>query len=92
MAEYIEKSVAEKIIRAGYAGTTTDEQLKRLQDAPAADVAPVVRCRDCKHWKKQNFHGGNDLEHMEFGGHCPIVRFARFESDFCSNGERKDGE
>lgn len=57
-----------------------------------ADVAPVVRCKDCKHWVKKDFQSGNDPEHLEYGGMCPGARFARFESDFCSYGERKDGE
>lgn len=27
------------------------ERIKRLKDLPAADVAEVVRCRDCKHFE-----------------------------------------
>ena len=39
-------------------------------------VAPVVRCKDCKH---------------EFGGRCSICGFQkRKPDDFCSYGERKD--
>lgn len=45
---------------------------------PAADVAPVVRCKDCKH---------------EFGGSCIICGFQkRKPEDFCSCGERKEGK
>jgi hypothetical protein len=45
---------------------------------PAADVAPVVRCKDCKHY--------------DIGGSCIICGFqSRRPDDFCSCGERKDG-
>ena len=44
---------------------------------PAADVAPVVRCKDCKHY--------------DIGGSCIICGFqSRKPDDFCSYGERKD--
>ena len=52
------------------------EQL--LDEIPAADVAPVVRCKDCKH---------------EFGGSCILCGFQkRKPEDFCSYGERKETE
>lgn len=51
--------------------------LEYAENLPAADVAPVVRCKDCKH---------------EFGGSCIICGFQkRKPDDFCSYGERKEG-
>ena len=58
---------------------------------PTIDAVPVVRCKDCKLWKKGNFMAGDTIEKMEYGGYCPNSRFSRYESDFCSYGERKDG-
>lgn len=54
----------------------------KIRKLPAADVAPVVRCRECKHW------GGVD----EYGdGYCKnpdgIDNIAK-ENDFCSYGEK----
>lgn len=55
----------------------------------AADVAPVVRCNDCKHlcvWNRKDIYA-----------FCPKTNivFLPFEKDtrtfFCSYGERKDG-
>lgn len=60
-----------------------------IESQPAADVVAVVRCKDCKHWKKQDFMAGNDRYHLEYGGFCPNGRFARYENDFCSYGERR---
>lgn len=45
---------------------------------PTVDAEVVVRCKDCKH---------------EFGGSCTICWLQkRKPDDFCSYGERKDGE
>lgn len=49
---------------------------------PAADVAPVVRCRDCKHITP--VEGGLPL--------CALHNIARAYNDFCSDGARMDGE
>lgn len=60
-----------------------------IQDAPAADVAPVVRCKECKHL--------NVLNRKELYAQCPKTNtmFLPFELDtrehFCSLGERKEG-
>ena len=57
--------------------------LREVSDAPAADVAPVVRCRDCKHCDPENHHCDH---HM--GTAAPL---RRKPDDFCSYGERKEG-
>lgn len=73
MAEYIDREKAKRLLHIEYAYAA--EQL--LDEIPAADVAPVVRCKDCKH---------------EFGGSCIICGFQkRKPEDFCSYGERKEG-
>lgn len=66
--------------------------MSEIDDAPTVDAVPVVRCGECKHWRKKDFQAGNDVDHMEFGGLCPNSRFARYESDFCSYGERRDSD
>ena len=59
--------------------------------APTVDAVEVIRCRECKHWEKGGFQAGDDVMHLEYGGYCPNSRFARYESDFCSYGEKKEG-
>lgn len=56
---------------------------------PAADVAEVVRCRDCKMWEKQNVFEHSDTGRMRRGGYCRCSRFTRYEDDFCSSGEHQ---
>lgn len=62
-----------------------------IDKQPIIDAVPVVRCKACKHWEKKGFQGGNDVNHLEYGGHCPYSYGARFESDYCSYGDRKGG-
>ena len=54
------------------------------------DAVPVVRCRDCKHWKPSGSKAGNSFSDMEYIGGCEFTNYCRRESDFCSYGERKD--
>ena len=53
---------------------------KCINDEPAADVAPVVRCKDCV------------VPHNKWTG-CPMLNGAITPPDFyCSYGERKGGD
>ena len=62
-----------------------DDTLDYIDSEPAADVAPVVRCKDCKYWQDNN--DGYPHEECRWGhGETPDA------NDFCSYGERKDGD
>ena len=75
-----------------------DDALHVIDSIPTADVAEVLRCRDCKYWgdedgKLQHSDGvlfarckvHNYLIDGRHTGWCPT------ENDFCSHGERKGG-
>ena len=65
--------------------TVTD---KEIAEIPTVDAVPVVRCRDCKHWDSETWFCDN---HSTFGHHG--LDWNMFsEDDFCSYGERKDGD
>lgn len=55
-----------------------------LEDMQTVDAVPVVRCRECKHCDPENHHCDH---HM--GTVAPL---RREPDDFCSYGERKDGD
>lgn len=61
--------------------------LLKVSDAPAADVAPVVRCKDCQKSGVTEFGKRFCSEPMgAFYGCIPV------EDDFfCSGGRRRDG-
>ena len=62
---------------------------KQIADAPTVDAVPVVRCRECVHWKPTGSKAGNSFSDMEYIGGCEFTNYCRRESDFCSYGERK---
>ena len=51
-----------------------------LREAPTIDAVPVVRCRECVHWKPIGSKAGNSFSDMEYIGGC--------ESCIYSNGRR----
>ena len=76
--EYIERDCLIDMIAERNRNTCNGKmsciQMKRMvESVPAADVDPVVRCKDCKFW--------------DFGD-CYRVELSR-PDDFCSYGERK---
>lgn len=66
--------------------------LRIFHESKAIDAVPVVRCKDCKHWRMT--YKGNLVEchgycHLEDGDG---IETSRWESDFCSYGERRDND
>ncbi len=61
--------------------------LYRLDDASTIDAVPVVRCKDCLYstdsWAKVNEKGFLI---------CPASGMEITDNDYCSYGERKDGD
>ena len=85
--DYILRGKAIKAV-TGWETDPTDEELKlALMDIPAADVAEVVRCGECKYQDK----GENDCEAWNLCGYRPWLHIPTEDDAFCSKGERKDG-
>ena len=63
-----------------------DNFLFALANFPTVDAVEVVRCRDCK-------HRGTDYCIFHIKG-CPADEelLRKLDNDFCSYGERKDGD
>ena len=61
--------------------------MARLIDADR--TIEIVRCRDCKHYKPQK-----KSEHWENrANYCDLIAWIKVQpNDFCSYGERKDGD
>lgn len=78
MADYIEREVAiMKLMQDGCSA----KNLQSISDIPAADVAPMVRCMDCKHLAAVNVNGKG----------IPTCRVSGMEvapDEFCSRGEK----
>ena len=54
-----------------------------LREAPTVDAVEVVRCRECK------YHEDTSVTEYE---HCCLLSKTVRYNDFCSYGERKDGD
>ena len=52
-----------------------------MEDTPTVDAMEVVRCKDCVYY-----------EDVKFLPHCILCRTMKYEDDFCSCGERREGE
>ena len=55
-----------------------------VEEMPTVDAVEVVRCRECKHCDPENYHCDH---HM--GTAAPLKHKL---DDFCSYGERKEGD
>lgn len=93
MAEYIEREAL--LLRIDCYGTNKfgmlDEDIRAFVKAqPAADVAPVVRCKDCKHFNHKRMECENEAISTDHeGGAQYSLNF--WLDDFCSYGEPKEG-
>ena len=85
MAEYIKReSAIEAIMSDPPDAHYQSWYAEKINEIPAADVEPLVRCKDCKYWQDNN--DGYPHEECRWGhGETPDA------NDFCSYGERKDG-
>ena len=96
MSDYIDRQAAKEVLNKLARSNFTlkpgyEYYLGALHDAwqdikylPSADVEPVMRCRDCKYNNGGYCH--ND------GGFAHFDHFVVQDDDYCSRGERMDGE
>lgn len=79
MPDYIDREAAN--LALAEQGFDWDKAKQALASVPAADVVPVVRCKDCEN--AQNECGGMII--------CRVYKHIMWLQDFCSYGKRKDG-
>lgn len=86
MAEYIDREeYCEKHCRCS--NEYCDKESCPIWKAPAADVAPVVRCKDCEHYDM-----GVCLKIYSDGNMHPGAWQKRKPEDFCSYGGRNQNQ
>ena len=90
--EYISREAAIKEVCAGCGIEFSDEPceppdceiMARLKAIPAADVKPVVRCRDCKNW--------TETQKIPNCGSCYCDALLRWGNFYCAAGEKREAE
>lgn len=86
MAEYIDREeYCEKHCRCS--NEYCDKESCPIWKAPAADVAPVVRCKDCEHYDM-----GVCLKIYSAGNVHSAAWQKRKPEDFCSYGGRNQNQ
>ena len=94
MTDYISRQAAMKLIEEDIPITLNPIEvvaniLAELEGVPSADVVEVVRCKDCKHYKRNipcvgGHYNGCD-EWIDEGNAITV-----YDNDFCSYGERAE--
>lgn len=92
MGDYISRDMAiarlTKVEVTNRLATMTDAK-REIAEMPAADVEPVVRCKDCKHFNFEHMECENEAVSTDHeGGASYSLNF--YLDDFCSFGERKE--
>lgn len=76
--EYISREAALTALQDSDLFNTTERQLRAIRELPAADVAEVVRCKDCRH-RTEYGNCGHPRQKGVFPSAYPF--------DFCSYGD-----
>lgn len=104
MADYIRREDALFALRKAERGgsmtalTRTERAYAEIREMPAADVVPVVRCRDCEHAERYERTDGTEgyyCEHPQntftYGERWDrAFKPVKEANDFCSYGERRE--
>ena len=64
---------------------TREKARELIKQAPAADVAPVIRCEECRYYQNAKINKKGFLI-------CPASGMEITEDDYCSYGERKEDD
>ncbi len=91
MSDYISREAAidrlNKNLSVCNPGTFSEmcyaDAIETVKHLPSADAVPVVRCKDCVHWREAVTNDKGFLI-------CPASGMEITESDFCSYGEREE--
>ena len=90
MKEYIERAMAFAVL-VDFPGELSPENIglavarKAIDALPAADVAEVVRCKDCQYYQDAKINKKGFLI-------CPSSGMEITETDYCSYGVRMEVE
>ena len=82
--DYIRREDAKDALQEKVFHNLTDEfygAMQAIDELPPADVIPVVRCKDCRYFRKF-------LRECERSG--ALTMYPLHDTDFCSYGERRE--
>lgn len=74
---------------SGY-DTAIAEAFEHIKRVPAADVHPVVHCKDCKHRKERHYEESGEKPYIKY--ECKFTKYSMSDEGFCSFGAKMDGD
>lgn len=80
MSDYIEREAAQSAV---WEEDNQTDMILAISSLPAADVAPVIRCEECRYYQNAKINKKGFLI-------CPASGMEITEDDYCSYGERKE--
>ena len=80
--KYVKASECEKYFYEHLDDNNMIGAMNAIDEMPAADVAPVVRCKDCKHCE--------DCEGYGMAKYCNAWEHSVLPDWYCSYGERRE--
>lgn len=92
MAEYIERDEAVrkaleacvKVVGHGITQIEAVDIADIIDGIPTADVVPVVRCKDCEHFKTDSYYCKKTNQ-----GYCEFDDMVKSKYHYCGYGERR---
>ena len=69
-----------------------DDILDAVEDFPAADVRPVVLCRDCKWYQIDELKKDGTEDKRYKPSVCVLAKQRREPNHFCADGERRKAD
>lgn len=67
-----------------------EDVVSSIENAPAADVEHVIRCKDCHYSRELNREDPNERQFIEGCVWCMNWEYGVFPDDYCSNAKRKE--
>ena len=67
-----------------------EDVISSLECEPAADVVPVVRCKDCKYRVEHHYEEKGEEPYIKYS--CKFTNYSMSDNGFCSFGARMDGD
>ena len=91
MSEYIEREkLIERIRGTGYADQIKDNLLFIAKMIPAADVRPVVFCKDCKWYQIDELKKDGTADRRYKPSVCVLAEQRRDPNHFCADGKKRE--
>ena len=66
-----------------------EDVVSSIENAPAADVEHVIRCKDCHYSRELNREDPKERQFIEGCVWCMNWEYGVFPDDYCSNAKRR---